>query len=184
MVSRRHDTHTSSLTLHSYFVHMAQILILFYNHCMKSVKIRSFFRSVFSCIRTENGDLRSKSPHSVRIQENMDEKKLRIWIIFRSEYYTKWLQLVLWSNVSCSHFFQDWSFVSLLVPQYTNCIYIFSGVHQHIPTVIDIRYYLHDSSPPPSWTKFIKINMRICIYRVHIFKRSFINPISLSQSKY
>ena len=103
---------------------------------------------------------------------------------FRSEYYTKWLRLVLWSNVSCSHFFQDWPFVSLLVPQYTNCIYFSSGVHHHIPTVIDIRYYLYDSSPPPSWTKFIKIDMRICIYRVHIFKRSFINPISLSQSKY
>ena len=27
------------------------------NHCVKSVKIRSFFRSVFSCIRTEYGDL-------------------------------------------------------------------------------------------------------------------------------
>ena len=31
-------------------------------HCAKSVQIRSFFWSVFSCIRTEYGDLRSKSP--------------------------------------------------------------------------------------------------------------------------
>ena len=30
-------------------------------HCVKSVQIRSFFWSVFSCIRTEYGDLRSKS---------------------------------------------------------------------------------------------------------------------------
>ena len=29
-------------------------------HCVKSVQIRSFFWSVFSCIRTEYGDLRSK----------------------------------------------------------------------------------------------------------------------------
>ena len=28
-------------------------------HCVKSVQIRSFFWSVFSCIRTEYGDLRS-----------------------------------------------------------------------------------------------------------------------------
>ena len=29
-------------------------------HCVKSVQIRNCFRSVFSCIRTEYGDLRSK----------------------------------------------------------------------------------------------------------------------------
>ena len=29
-------------------------------HCVKSVQIRSYFWSVFSCIRTEYGDLRSK----------------------------------------------------------------------------------------------------------------------------
>ena len=29
-------------------------------HCVKSVQIRSFFWSAFSCIRTEYGDLRSK----------------------------------------------------------------------------------------------------------------------------
>ena len=28
-------------------------------HCVKSVQIRSFFWSVFSCIRTEYGDLRN-----------------------------------------------------------------------------------------------------------------------------
>ena len=28
-------------------------------HCMKSVQVRSYFWSVFSCIRTEYGDLRS-----------------------------------------------------------------------------------------------------------------------------
>ena len=33
-------------------------------------------------IRTEYGDLRSKFPYSVRMQENADQKKLRIWTLF------------------------------------------------------------------------------------------------------
>ena len=41
-------------------------------HCVKSVQIRSYFWSIFSGIRTEYGDLRSKSPYSVQIQENKD----------------------------------------------------------------------------------------------------------------
>ena len=52
---------------------------------MKSVEIRCFFWSVFSRIRTEYGDfgdLHSKSPYSVRIRENTDQKKLRIWTLF------------------------------------------------------------------------------------------------------
>ena len=32
------------------------------------------FQSVFSCIRTEYGDLRSKSLYSVRMQENIDQQ--------------------------------------------------------------------------------------------------------------
>ena len=39
---------------------------------VKSVQIRSFSWSVFSCIGTEYGDLRSKS---VKIQENTDQEK-------------------------------------------------------------------------------------------------------------
>ena len=53
-----------------------------WSHCVKSVQIRSFLWSIFSCIPTEYGDLQSKSPYSVRIQENMDLKKLRIWTLF------------------------------------------------------------------------------------------------------
>ena len=49
---------------------------------MKSVQIRSFFWSVFSCIWTGYGDLRCKSPYSVRIQENKDQKKIRIRTLF------------------------------------------------------------------------------------------------------
>ena len=43
-------------------------------HCVTGVEIRSYFWSVFSSIRTEYGDLFCKSPYSVRIQENMDQK--------------------------------------------------------------------------------------------------------------
>ena len=50
--------------------------------CVKNDQMRSFFWSVFSCFRTEYGDLLRKSPYSVRTQENTDQKKLRIWIIF------------------------------------------------------------------------------------------------------
>ena len=44
-------------------------------HCEKSVQIRSLFWSVLSCIR-------SKSPYSIRVQENTDQKKLCIWTLF------------------------------------------------------------------------------------------------------
>ena len=43
-------------------------------HCVKSVQIRSYFWSVFSCIRIEYGDLLHKSPYWIRIQENKDQK--------------------------------------------------------------------------------------------------------------
>ena len=49
-------------------------------YCVKSV--RSFFWSVFSCIRSEHGDLLRKYLYSVRIQEDVDQKKLRIWTLF------------------------------------------------------------------------------------------------------
>ena len=45
-----------------------------FRHCVKSVQIQSYFRSVFSCFWTEYGDLRSKSPYSVQIKENTDHK--------------------------------------------------------------------------------------------------------------
>ena len=53
---------------------------------MKSVRLRNFFWSVFSCIWTKYGGLLRKSPYSVRIQEKTpektDQKKLRIWTLF------------------------------------------------------------------------------------------------------
>ena len=46
-------------------------------HCVKSVLIRNFFWS----------DLLPKSPYSVQIQGNTDQKKLRVWTLSRSEYF-------------------------------------------------------------------------------------------------
>ena len=51
-------------------------------HGVKSVQIWSFFWPVFSCVRTEYGDLLRKSPYLVWIQENTDQKKHRIWTLF------------------------------------------------------------------------------------------------------
>ena len=52
------------------------------HHCVKSVQIRRFFWSVFSLIRTEYGEILRISPYSVRMRENTDQKKLRIWTYF------------------------------------------------------------------------------------------------------
>ena len=42
-----------------------------------------FFWSVFCRIRTEYREIRSISPYSVQMRENTDQKKLRIWTLFR-----------------------------------------------------------------------------------------------------
>ena len=55
-------------------------------HCVKSVQIRSFFWSIFSRTRTVYGMILRISPYSVRMRENKDQKKLRIWILF-----TQWM---------------------------------------------------------------------------------------------
>ena len=66
---------------------MKDLAILFFpNHCVKSAQIQSFFWPVFSCIRTEYGDLNCKSPYSIRIQKNTDQKKLHIWKLL-----TQWI---------------------------------------------------------------------------------------------
>ena len=59
---------------------------------MKSVQIRIFFWSVFSCTWSEYGDLRSKSPYSDRARENMDQEKLRTWTLFTYWYYIVWIE--------------------------------------------------------------------------------------------
>ena len=69
-------------------------------YCVKSVQIRSFFRSVFSRIRTVYGEILRISPYSIRMRENMDQKKIpyldtfhavQFWILRKelAEFYTK-----------------------------------------------------------------------------------------------
>ena len=65
-----------------YLVPNEKPLSIFVKHCVKSVQMRSFSWSVFSYIRTEYGDLLRKSQYLVQIQENTDQKKLRIWTLF------------------------------------------------------------------------------------------------------
>ena len=62
-----------------------QIQYFWYKYCLKSVQIRSFSGPFFFRIWTEYGEMRSISPYSVRVRENTDQKKLRIWTIF-----TRW----------------------------------------------------------------------------------------------
>ena len=50
-------------------------------HCEKCPDTE-FFWSVFFRIWTKYGDLLYKSPNSVRIRENTDQKKLHIWTLF------------------------------------------------------------------------------------------------------
>ena len=52
------------------------------DHCVKCIQIRSYRWSAISCIWTKYGDLRSKSPYLVRIQENTDRRKLHTWTFF------------------------------------------------------------------------------------------------------
>ena len=60
---------------------------VFDRYCLKIVQLRSFFWSVFSCIQIEYGDLRSTFPHSVRIQENTDQKNSIFGHFSRSEVF-------------------------------------------------------------------------------------------------
>ena len=57
-------------------------------HCVKSIQVRSFFWSIFSRMRTKYGDILRISPYSVQIRENKDQKKLRIWTLFRQCVWT------------------------------------------------------------------------------------------------
>ena len=80
---------------------------------MKSVQIWSFFWSLFSCIWTEYGDLRSQSSYSFQIQENKDQKKLCIWKIF-----TQWLlfdkSVIVINKCNHSKVFRKISFTRIL----------------------------------------------------------------------
>ena len=72
-----------TIFLHCYckkFCHRCIYLLLFI--LREKCPNTELFYSVSFPIRTEYGDLRSKSPYSVQMRENTDQKKLRIWILF------------------------------------------------------------------------------------------------------
>ena len=49
---------------------------------VKSVRTQSFIQSIIFQIRAENGELQSRSPYSVQIWENIEQKKLQIRALF------------------------------------------------------------------------------------------------------
>ena len=68
-------------------------------HCLECVQTRSFFWSVFSPIWTEYGEILRIYPHSVRMRENMDQKKLRIWALFtQCEDCWPWRKALIWKR--------------------------------------------------------------------------------------
>ena len=76
----------------------------------KVTKYGVFFWSVFSCIRTEYGNLLRKTPYSVRIQENTDQKKLRIWTLFTQWAACYWVAQIFgnqtfWLSSNYGYFF-------------------------------------------------------------------------------
>ena len=94
----------------SFFFHMLKFYIYFLDsifqlplHFVKSVQIRSFFWSLFSCIRTEYGDLLRKSPYSVRVQKNTDQKNLLI-LTLHAVLIVKIHQIFFISN--CTRFYK------------------------------------------------------------------------------
>ena len=59
----------------------------------RKVSVFGVFWSIFSCILTEYGDFLRKSPHSVRMRENMDQKKFEYGHFLRKD------TNILWENV-------------------------------------------------------------------------------------
>ena len=57
-----------------------------------------FLWSVFSPIWAENEDLLPKSPYSVQIQENTDQKKLSVWKLFMQCPSSKFMFKLCWMS--------------------------------------------------------------------------------------
>ena len=75
-------------------------------HCVKRVQMRSFFWSVFSRVRTEYGEILRISPYSVRMRENTDQKKLRIWTHF-TQWFPSFLELVITNQRAASYYYDS-----------------------------------------------------------------------------
>ena len=79
--------------------------VMFYTHCVKCVQIRSFFWSVSSGPYLPAFGLNTEryfiSPYSVRMREDTDQKKLRIWALF-----TQWLIFVIQTHFNVNTILQ------------------------------------------------------------------------------
>ena len=60
----------------------------------------------YARIRTEDGEIRSISPYSVRMRENTDQKKLSIWTLFTPCYAQIPIFTIPDSRVNVSFLFQ------------------------------------------------------------------------------
>ena len=69
----------------------------------KSPNTEFFLVGVFPYLDREYADLRSKSPYSVQIQKNTDQKNLRIWTLFTRWWFTKFcdvlISIITWDRV-------------------------------------------------------------------------------------
>ena len=73
-----------------------------FEHCVKSVQIRSFFWSVFSRIQTEYWQIVRISPYSVRMRGNTDQKNSLFGYLSS---YAVWMQENTdQKNFICGHF--------------------------------------------------------------------------------
>ena len=77
------------------------------NALREKCPIRSFFWSVFSLIRTEYRDLQTKSPCAVRIRENTDQKKLRVWALFTCNICKQLTQTIAKSKTKLNKWIHD-----------------------------------------------------------------------------
>ena len=78
-ITKKHRLYQKTLTLQ-----------LTYQHCVKSVRIRSKFQSVFFRIRTEYGEILRISPYSVRLRENTDQNNFEYGHFLRSVTFQNW----------------------------------------------------------------------------------------------
>ena len=141
-------------------------------HCVKSVQIRSFSWFLFSRISTECGDLRGKSLCSVRIRENTDQKKLRIWTPFTQCFldystptirnmYLEILSKMNWREIWCNVFswrhFQGVNLHQNLIKNYS---LFFGGVTQLIKKTFN--HYIHEK-----WFDMCLVfeNISFCVHR-------------------
>ena len=88
------------LLLRALHVKKACISIRNYNrYCVKSVHICNFLWPIFSRIWNEFGDLIHKSPDSVGVLKNTNQKKLWLWRLFTQCNLSFWVNKV-WQRVS------------------------------------------------------------------------------------